>query len=394
MGDCPGTHEGVSECESASKVDPHLAKIGMTLKERVLIYQIGSLGDTVISIPALRAIRRHFGSRVHITLMHQDRRNNTLSPAEVLDGLGLVNEFISYRVIKNEIKEILYMMELIIRLRKKRFRYIFYLAPSERKVTSVIRDAAFFKLIGIKNHIGLFAFPDQMLHPVNDDGLPAAVQHEALLRLERLRRGGIDVSIESDLAKPFLSIPEKYVSEARRWLASSRQKPSLPLLAICPGCKQPANAWPIDRFIEIGHRLVQQGSMEILVVGGTGEREIANEIVKIWGSGLNAAGLFSPLGSAALLAECAFLVGLDTGTTHLAAAQGVPCVAIYGCREEPGRFYPMGEKHIVFRNAVSCAGCRLIEKPCPIASHPCMTLITVDSVWEAIQKMQLSLCNI
>ena len=104
MGDCLRTHKGVSECESASEVDSHLAKIGMTQKERVLIYQIGSLGDTVISIPALRAIRRHFGSRVHITLMHQDQRNNTLSPADVIDGLGLVNEFISYSVINNNIK--------------------------------------------------------------------------------------------------------------------------------------------------------------------------------------------------------------------------------------------------------------------------------------------------
>lgn len=361
---------------------------------RVIVYQIGSLGDTVISIPALKAVRRHYGSRAHIVLMHEYRQNNIASPAEVLDGLGLVNEFITYRLFNNHIKQLFYMMALAMRLRAKRFQSAVYLAPSERPASSVKRDAAFFRLSGIKNKIGFYAFPPQMLYPVDADGLPSIVQHEALLRLERLRRDGIDVSDESDLAKPFLLLPAKYVSEARQWLASRRQKPSLPLVALCPGCKQPANTWPVDHFTQIGHRLVQQGHVELLVVGGPDEREIGNKMAEEWGRGLNAAGLFSPLGSAALLAECAFMVGLDTGTTHLAAAQGVPCVALYGCREEPGRFYPIGKKNIVLRNSVPCAGCRLIEKPCPLVSHPCMAGITVDRVWEAIQSMQASLFGV
>ena len=359
---------------------------------KVLVYQLGSLGDTVVTIPALKALRRHYGSGAHIALMHECRHNSITSPAEVLDGLGLVNEFIGYEMFNHHIQRWLHMMAVAVSLRTKRFQAVVYLAPSERPAISVKRDAAFFRLCGIKNRVGFYAFPQQLLHPIGADGLPASVPHESWFRLERLRRDGIAVSMESDLSKPFLSLPSsKYVNEARQWLSEHRQSPLWPLVAICPGSKQPANIWPIERFIEIGQRLAQQGIMEVIVVGGPSEQEIGKQMVEAWGRGLNAAGLFPPLGSAALLAECAFMVGLDTGTTHLAAAQGVPCVALYGCREEPGRFYPLGERHIVLRNSVSCAGCRLIEKPCPEVSHPCMTGLTVDVVWEAIQSMQASL---
>jgi ADP-heptose:LPS heptosyltransferase len=360
---------------------------------KILIYQLGSLGDTVVTLPAFKAIRRHFGSQANITLLHEIHRNSITRPSEVLDGLGLVDAFVRYRLFKHPVQQWLYMGTLAMKLRAMDFGIAIYLAPSERSEVRVKRDAAFFYLSGIKHRIGFCSFSSQMVHPVDTDGLPSFVQHEAWFRLERLRRDGIDVSAESDLTKPFLSLPIKFVKEARQWLSGHRENSLLPLVAICPGCKQPANVWPVERFIEIGKRLVKQGTAEIMVVGGPEEREIGRKMVELWGRGLNAAGVFPPLGSAALLGECDFVIGLDTGTTHLAAAQGVPCVALYGCREEPGRFYPLGEKHIVLRHSVPCAGCRLILKRCPLVEHPCMNGITVDQVWNAIHAIERSLLD-
>jgi ADP-heptose:LPS heptosyltransferase len=355
---------------------------------RILVYQIGSLGDTVVSIPALKAIRRHYGLQAHIVLLHEVRSDSVSTPAEVLDGLGLVDEFLEYKFFSHPIRQYLNAGILAARLRARRFQSVVYLMPSERPAASVKRDVFFFRASGIHQQIGFHAFSPQILYPVDAEGLPAPVPHEAWFRLERLRRDGIDVSVELDLTKPFLSLPARFVNQARQWLSERRTASQLPLVAICPGCKQPANVWPIERFVELGQRLMRQGGVEIVVVGGPAERETAQRMIEAWGNGLNAAGEFPPLGSAALLAECAFMVGLDTGTTHLAASQGIPCVALYGCREEPGRFYPLGKGHIVLRHSVSCAGCRLVMKPCSIAGHPCMMGITVDEVWKAIQKMQ------
>ncbi len=361
------------------------------MNKKILIYCIGALGDTIIALPALKAIRRHYGASAHISLMHEFRPLNSASPSTILAGMNIVNEFIVYKKHNNHFREWIYLIALVFKLRAKRFEDVVYLAPSERLSSSVKRDALFFRLCGINNEIGFISFPSHVLYPVYPGGLPAPVQHEAMFLLERLKCDGIDVAEESDLEKPFFYIPELHVNEARQWLSKNRRKPSLPLVAICPGCKEPSNVWPVPRFVEIGHRLVQQGLTEIVVVGGPDEREIGRQMVETWGSGLNAAGTFAPLGSAALLGECSFMIGLDTGTTHLASAQGVPCISMYGCQKEPGRFYPLGKDHVVLRNPVSCAGCRLINEPCPVAGHPCMMGITVESVWAAIKSMQTSL---
>jgi len=356
----------------------------MKIETKILVYQIGSLGDTVVSIPALKAVRRRYGLRAHIALLHETRSNSVATPAEVLDGVGLVDEFLEYQSFRHSMRQYLEAVMLAVRLRLRRFQSVVYLMPSERPAASVRRDAFFFRLSGIHRQIGFHAFSPQMLYNLDDHCL---APHEARLRLERLRLDGIDVSVESDLSKPFLALPERFTAAARQWLSARRVTPKLPLAAICPGCKQPANIWPIERFIELGRRLARHGGVELIVVGGPAEHEIGERMIQAWGTGLNAAGEFPPLGSAALLAECAFMIGLDTGTTHLAAAQGIPCVALYGGREEPGRFYPLGNGHIVLRHSVSCAPCRLVETSCTTVGHPCMTGITVDEAWTAVREM-------
>ena len=58
-----------------------------------------------------------------------------------------------------------------------------------------------------------------------------------------------------------------------------------------------------------------------------------------------------------------------------------------GC-DKVGHFEPLGEGHIILRHNVSCALCGLIESPCPIKDHPCMTKIDVETVWRAILQME------
>jgi heptosyltransferase-3 len=362
----------------------------MKLKARILVYQIGSIGDTVVSIPALKTIRRNFGSDVEICLLHEIRPGRP-TPADLLTGAVEIDRFIGYSWADTIGKKLISAVRLWWRLRQERFQAVVNLGPGERSSSNLKRDAFFFRLSGISRRIGFHPFSNQNLYDLDDHGL---APHEAWLRIERLRLDGLDAKLELDLTKPFLNPPVRFANEAKTWLSERRSVTKLPLVAICPGCKQPANMWPVERFIELGQRLVQQGGVELIVVGGPAELEVARRMVEVWGTGLNAAGVFPLLGAAALLSECAFVVGLDTGTTHLAAAQGVPCVALYGCREEPGRFYPLGKGHIVLRHPVPCAGCRIIESPCTTVGHPCMTGITVDEVWQAIQNIWGRIINV
>lgn len=362
--------------------------VDVNLKSKVLVFQLGSIGDTVATIPALKAIRRHFGVGTDIYLLHETRIGIKATPADLLFDKSLITRFISYPYALTLSRRLLVAIQLWQRLKRDKFQAVVYLMPSERTAKQIKRDAWFFRFCGIRHQIGFIAFSKELLYPVEPDGHPGIVKHEALCRLERLRLDGIDISKESDLSKPFLNIPQTDLAKVLTWLGAEREQKSRDLVAICPGSKQPANIWPEERFIEIGKRFVQLGKYELIVVGGPAESHIGDRMVSAWGEGINAAGKFSVLESAALLGQCLFCIGLDTGTTHLAAAMGRPCVALYGERDNQGRFEPLGEGHIVLRTKVSCAGCRLIETPCNVAGHPCMTGIDVDTTWDAVKKME------
>ncbi len=350
---------------------------------KVLVYQIGSIGDTVVSVPALKAVRRHFGPDARITLLHEVRPEVAVTPSDILMGCPEVDEFLGYPVVSGRWRFLGTVARLIMQIRRGRYLAVVYLAPGTRSAQHVRRDELFFRACGIPGRIGFHAYAGDVLSPARAaNGMPGRVTHEALFRLGRLERDGIDISFESDLAGPFLEFP---ISDSvKGWLRTERKHPDRPLIAICPGSKQPANFWPLDRFMEIGRRLASSGRFELLVVGGPAEESDGERLLNAWGEGVNAAGRFSVSESAMLLGESIVCLGLDTGTTHLAGAMGVPCVALYGGKEHPGSWEPMGANHTLLRHSVPCSACRL--RACPLEGHPCMMGIETDDVWAAITR--------
>jgi ADP-heptose:LPS heptosyltransferase len=261
-----------------------------------------------------------------------------------------------------------------------------YRAPGARPAPRGARDRRFFRAAGIRRLIGFHSVPASALYPRDGAGKPTAVEHETTTRLSRLERDGIDIEVESAPSARGLDLPEAIVRTARPWLADRRRHADRRLVAIAPGAKQQTNLWPIERFAEVGRSLLARGDVELVVVGGPAEREAANALLAAWDDGVNATGMLSVLETAAVLRECVLLVGLDTGTTHLAAAVDTPCVALYGGRDNPGRFDPLGDAHRILRHAVPCAGCRIILDPCPLPDHPCMRGIETDEVIAAAME--------
>ena len=348
----------------------------------VLVYQIGSLGDTLVSIPAYRAVRRHFGPRARILVLHNAPPNARASPHQVLEGSGLVDGAVTFRQYAGRSTWKTWL-EVWAKLRRLRPEAVAYLAPSERSARQVERDRLFFRLCGVRGLLGFRACDVERLQARGPDGRPLPALHEAVMRLERLA-GDIAGDPAADMAPPLLRSGPQEREAARAWLEERRPAGTV-FAAICPGANQPANFWPLERFEEIGRRLSSLDGVVPLVIGGPAEREMGGRLLAAWGRGVNAAGQFSVMGSAALLGQCRFLVGLDTGTTHLAAALGVPCVTISGERNPPGQWAPLGPGHVVLRHPVPCAGCG--HRVCPVPDHPCMTGIGTDRVWAAVLEV-------
>jgi ADP-heptose:LPS heptosyltransferase len=354
-------------------------------KYKVLVFVQGTIGDTIVSIPALRALRRHYGDGAEITLLHETHSHLSFNPQSVLSELKLVEKFISYPFSFNYWEHRAGVARLMFRLLRERFHSIYYLIASGREPRQITRDNTFFRLCGIRRRHGFRIFNEFDLRPKANSGELLRVENEALIRLQLVSEAGVDTRVEKEFAPPIFQLPEVAINEARHWLASNGLPVSgRSLVAIAPGAKKATCLWPLHRFAEIGQLLRESGLVDLVVVGGKAERDASIALMERWNGGHSACGGLSILGSAALLSHCDLLVGLDTGTTHLAAALGTPCVALYAAQDWPGRWEPLGRGHTVFRKAVPCAGCRL--KNCNMSGHPCMTQITVDEVYASASR--------
>jgi len=234
----------------------------------------------------------------------------------------------------------------------------------------------FFRLAGITSIIG------------DQDGLPVAesargtplpyVDHEADRLLKRLARCGIPVPPPGQGCMDLRLTPQE-VGSAQDWLASRRGSVAGELLvAIAPGSRAPSKVWPAERYVALGRVLIEELSALPIVFGGREDQLLGDLLIRAWGRGANAAGELTVRQTAAALANCCLYVGNDTGTMHLAAAVGTPCVAVFSAQDLPGRWHPYGTGHYVLRSVVPCEGCHLRE--CVKFDLRCLKQIEVSEV--------------
>jgi ADP-heptose:LPS heptosyltransferase len=174
-----------------------------------------------------------------------------------------------------------------------------------------------------------------------------------------------------------LRLSGEELAAARAWLGAPMRAGRLgTLIGVGPGAKMASNVWPEERYTELVRCLINQPGVYPVVFGGPELSALGDRLVAAWGCGVNAAGRLSVRQAAATLSHCRLFVGNDTGTMHLAAAMGAPCVGIYGARNWPGQWYPYGAGHRVLRRSVLCEGCLLHE--CIEHDMKCLKLISVN----------------
>ncbi len=140
------------------------------------------------------------------------------------------------------------------------------------------------------------------------------------------------------LPPPALRVPAELAERADGWLASRFGGRATPV-AVHPGSGSPGKCWPPERFA----RLIADLSEPILVVGGPADAEVCGRVKALLGEGCSPvlAEDQSVAELAALLARCSLYVGNDSGVSHLAAALGVPTIAVFG-PTDPAVWAPRG----------------------------------------------------
>jgi ADP-heptose:LPS heptosyltransferase len=347
-----------------------------------LIYRIGQLGDTIAALPALWALRKQFPDS-HLTLLSDVHpESNLVAANQVLPSEGLIDAVLTYRI--NGSSNVASLFSLLLKLRRLQFDALAYLAPRLRTNFKIQRDLAFFRLAGIRHFIGQEGFAALTRRKFSNETLPVQ-EHEADHLLRRLAQSGISIPRigRGDMSLALTAVEQK---EADDWLRVnvSGYPVGVNLIGFGVGSKCSSKLWPEERFAELGRALIDDFKLYPLVFGGHEDGALGDRLISVWGRGSNAAGVLSIRLAAAALARCRMYVGNDTGTMHLAAAVGTPCVAIFSARDWPGRWFPYGENHTVLRKAVPCEGCML--QVCSQEGLRCLKEISVDEVIEACHK--------
>lgn len=341
----------------------------------ILVFRVGQLGDTLISLPAIAAIRERHPRHRLVLLTEKQPSSGYVSSWDVLGPTGWFEDVMFYAPGGNFAQRFRTMLALARRIRELRPEIVYDLAP-ERTARQGRRDLMFFRrLAGVKDYRGGGYLRKP---PRNALGLLPRIEPE----WRRLRRV---IGADAGDVHFHLRIPVAERERVAELLQRHGLKPGMPLVAVGPGSKMPAKMWAEDRFRELGRRLLAaDAGLHLLVLGGSEDAAIGERLRAAWGErGHNLAGQLSVYGSAAALERCRAYVGNDTGVMHLAAAVGLRCVALFSARDYPGQWEPFGTNHEVLRHETECAGC--MRAICPY-DNKCLALISIDEAEHAARQ--------
>lgn len=345
---------------------------------KVLIYRLGSLGDSLLALPCFRALRTKF-PQAHISLLTNIPVSHKASPImDILAHTGVVDEVLEYPL---KLRNPSAIFTLAYDLRKRNFDIAVHLAAARGRGPS-IRDLAFFKLVGAKRVVGVpFAredlYPTEVREGVWEwEAVRLARRIRPLVRVNLLDPAAWDLAltVEEETAATGHLCRKKFPD--RRWIAAS------------VGTKSNVNDWTENNWITLIRSLkAEYANMGLVMLGSDADFVRSERCLTEWsGECLNLCGKVSSRISAAVLQQTELFVGHDSGPMHLAAVVGTPCVAIFSARNFPGQWFPKWlERNRVLYHRTECFGCGW--EVCTDYAKKCILSITVREVKEAIQSI-------
>jgi heptosyltransferase III len=309
--------------------------------QRIVIYRLGSLGDTVVALPCFHKVAQVWPDAERIVLTNFPVSSKAAPLEVILREGGLIHAAIAYPVGTRSVGELWLLAK---HLRSLNADVLVYLTPA-RGLLNAFRDWLFFKFCGFKDIVGA---------PLTED-------------LQRCRQTGTDLSndIRVDerecerLARCLHALGNIDLDDPEVWdlrLSDRELQAGAAVLAplaatayfaINMGGKAKEKDWGLVNWQALLERLSERYPEHgLLIVGSVEDAERAQHILTSWaGPVVDACGRLSPRESAAAMRHAEAFIGHDSGPLHLAAAAGVRCVGLFGNFNQPKRWHPRGQQH-------------------------------------------------
>ena len=338
--------------------------------KRVVVRGTNWVGDSVMTVPALRALRRVL-PEARISLVVRPSAKGIFADVDFVDEVLLYDRRNVWAVLP-QIRE----------WRKRQFDLAVLFQ-------NAFEAALIPFLAGVPIRLGYATESRQALltHPLP---LPdwRSSRHEVfyylylVTALEQLLTGASTICEREPDAS--LQIAAARRTEAENLLRAYGVREGEPIVALCPGSiNSRAKRWPAEAYSALGDRLIDS-QRQVLLIGSTDELDVSHEVTnRMKQNPIVLTGKTSLDQITAVLSLVDLVVTNDTGPAHIAAALGRPTLVIFG-PTNPLTTRPFAPEAEILRHPPDCAPCML--RDCPI-DHRCMTAITVDEVFERSQAL-------
>lgn len=340
--------------------------------ERVLVRAPNWLGDLVMSLPALRAVRRAF-PRARLGVMAL----SGLAP--LLENTRECDEVLAFeRPPRGMLAGWSARGELYRKVAAGGWD-IGVLFPNSFSSAWCFKRAGIARRVGYATHWRGWTLTDRV--PTAHGPLD---RHQAHWYLDIARFvGARDGSPDDCLYEP----PAEAVEAARSILAELGLAEGERFVAIAPAAAYgPAKEWPARRFAELAELLSKNSGLRAVLIGAPAEAAKCGEVLRLaQGAGIvSAAGRTGVAALAGLLKLSSGFAGNDSGAMHLAGITGIPAVGIFGSTN-PEVTGPLGPRARALRAQVECAPC--LGRRCRRGDYACLESITPESVVEALIEL-------
>jgi heptosyltransferase II len=321
---------------------------------RILIRSSNWLGDAVISVPAVRAIK----------MGRPDAQITIVAPSKIASMWKLVPEVDAIVSLKHNS-----LLATIFSIRRQSSFDVAILLPNSLRVALEAWLSGAERRVGYRGHSRRWLLNQIIPESVRRGPL----EHQATHYLRIAQEIG---AVTSNIQHPTSNIQ---IAGSSQLSTTNDQRAKI---GLCPGAEYgPAKRWLPERFAEVAAAVAAQSPVQWILVGTPNDAAVGQRIAQaLRDSCVNRIGQTTLDQLINELRECRLVLTNDTGTMHLASLLGVPTVAIFGSTE-PRLTGPLGDRHIVLRHQVECSPCFL--RKCPI-DFRCMKAVSVREVTEAV----------